>query len=274
MTEEAGSVEIIDSTPDTGVKFEELEAMLSGNAAPAEQQAQAASPAESEDSRQTEAADEQAEQAETFTVKQLAERLQAEPAELYKALQIDLGNGESLSLGEIKDRAKDLVKSEAILAEANDQRLQIENDLLVKNQALQRQAQAAGIQLTPELVEQMQAERKQYNELQDRIAVELMPEWSDTEARHEDQKRISKALDEYGFYEAEKALVKDARLLKVFRDIQRLREDIRAVKPVRPKQKPPQSQAGAGNAAKRVRDELAAGNVSQDQAIATLGKYL
>ena len=130
MNEQA-QTQTVDTEQEQGVTFEQLEAALAGNpATPAETQEPIHAP--EVDAAQSDV-DAPEEIPESYTAKQLAERLEIKPSELYKNLQIDVGNDQTLSLGEIKDRAKELVQSETLRAEALSARESGELELLQKS---------------------------------------------------------------------------------------------------------------------------------------------
>jgi len=214
------------------------------------------------------------ETAQQFTVKALAEKLEIEPSQLYDSLRIDVGGEEPLTLGQIKDRAKELVRLDEVVASANEQRLEVENDLLQKRHALQRQAQRMGYQPTEADLAEAQAETAQYLQMQEALAVEYMPEWADTGVKHEDMKGIQAIQSEYLIGEAERRLMVDARLLKVFRDYHRLRAEVNGVASKKKRQKvnqKPGTHTRTGNQVAKIR-QLAESN--QGAAVAELGKLL
>jgi len=231
--------------------------------------------AESEPATESsEAVQDEQEAVQKLTVKALAEKLETEPGQLYDTLLIDVGGEEPLTLGQIKDRAKELVRLDEVVASANEQRLTVENQLMQQRAALQRQARRMGYQPTEADMAEAQAETEQYLKLQEALAVEYMPEWADTGVKHEDMKGIQSIQGEYLFGEAERRLMVDARLLKVFRDYHRLRAEVNSVASKQKRQKvnqKPSSQTGTGNRVAKIR-ELA--QTDQGAAISELSKYL
>ena len=231
--------------------------------------------AESEPALDSSETDEDAQEAaQELTVKALAEKLEIEPAQLYDALVVDVGGENPLTLGQIKDRAKELNRLDEVVASANEQRLAVENDLMQKRQALQRQAQRMGYQPTEADLAEAQAEAQQYVQLQEALAVEYMPEWADTGIKHDDMKGVQAIQNEYLFTEAETALMVDARLLKVFRDYHRLRAEVSGVASKKKRQKvnqKPGAHTRTGSQVAKIR-ELA--QTDQGAAVSQLGKLL
>ena len=231
--------------------------------------------AESEPATESsEAVQDEQEAVQKLTVKALAEKLETEPGQLYDTLLIDVGGEEPLTLGQIKDRAKELVRLDEVVASANEQRLTVENQLMQQRAALQRQARRMGYQPTEADMAEAQAETEQYLKLQEALAVEYMPEWADTGVKHEDMKGIQSIQDEYLFGEAERRLMVDARLLKVFRDYHRLRAEVNSVASKQKRQKvnqKPKSHTGTSSQVAKIR-EMAQTN--QGAAITELSKLL
>ena len=213
------------------------------------------------------------EAAQKLSIKDLAEKLGTEAAAVYDQVEVLPG----ITLGQYKDRARDLQQSEELLAEARENRAKVESELLLKNQALRIAQQEAGIEITPELIERAAKQTDQYKRLQDRIAVELMPEWAEESVRHEAEKRIDVLLDEYGYQAAEKPFMVDARLRKMFRDYARLRDEVAGVAarkvPNRKGQKPSPRTRTGGNVTNLAR-KVAEGAIHQNDAVSALGRLL
>ena len=221
-----------------------------------------------------EAVQDEQEAVQQLTVKALAEKLETEPGQLYDTLLIDVGGEEPLTLGQIKDRAKELVRLDEVVASANEHRLTVENQLMQQRAALQRQAQRMGYQPSEADMAAAQAETEQYLKLQDALAVEYMPEWADTGVKHEDMKGVQALQDEYLFGEAERKLMVDARLLKLFRDYHRLRAEVKGVASKKKRQsvnQQPKAHTRTGSQVANIR-KMAESN--QDGAITELSKLL
>lgn len=222
--------------------------------------------------------DDPPEAVEQITAQALAEKLGMDVSDLYGSLQLDLGEGLNISLGDLKDHGKDLLRSEQMLAKAQDERATVEADLLQKNQALRLAMDSAGVEITPEQMQAAQAQTDQYKQMQDRIAVELMPDWAEESVRHEAEKQIDGLLDEYGYFPAEKPYMVDARLRKMFRDFSRLKAEVsdvanRKVTNSGKGQKPRPTTKVSDNVTD-IRSKVATGALSQEQAARELNKLL
>ena len=214
---------------------------------------------------------------ETLTVKSLAEKLGVDAKELYQSVSIDLGEGQTLTLGELKDRGKDLLQSEALLANASEQQLEVENELLVKRQQLNVEAQRLGVEFTPEQQAEHLRAVDAYQDQQVRKALEIMPDWQDKATREADLTRIDKITKQYGFSEAEQSTILDARLLKVFRDFQRQRDTLARFKKEKVKSKrkqTPSSLTQSSNTVTEIAAQSKAGKLSSSDAVKGLAAYL
>ena len=229
------------------------------------------------DPETSEAEAEPDESPETLTVKGLAEKLGIDAKELYQSVSIDLGEGQTLTLGELKDRGKDLLQSEALLANASEQQLEIENELLVKRQQLNVEAQRLGVEFTPEQSADHRRTIEAYQDDQVRKALQIMPDWQDKATREADLTRIDKITRQYGFSEAEQSTILDARLLKVFRDFQRQRDTLARFKKEKVHSKGKQSPSSLTRSSDKVTEIAAqnkAGTLSSGDAVKGLAAYL
>ena len=163
-----------------------------------------------------------------MTVKQLAAKLEMTPKQVYSALSLDMG-GKSLTLGEIKDRAKELVKSDKTLADAESHQLAAENEILRKHQALALTIKAIGRQPSEAETNQAQALHDQYVREQQGLQLTSIPDWSDAEVQQADSKLIGKVLVEYGFSPVEIGQVVDHRQVKLLRDYSRMKARLDSV---------------------------------------------
>ena len=274
MNEQA-QTKTVDTEQEQGVTFEQLEAALAGNpATPAETQEPIHAP--EVDAAQSDV-DAPAEIPESYTAKQLAERLEIKPSELYKNLQIDVGNDQTLSLGEIKDRAKELVQSEALRAEALSARESGELELLQKSQALVTAQQQAGIEVSPEMMEYHAEQVRQYAATQDRIFAQLQPGLGDEVARTEANNDIAKVWADLGFSKPESGVIADARLRVLALRYSRLKADIDGVAGTRKrgaKDQKPRVHTKTGNDVTQINSQLGGGKLTQRQAVDQLGKLL
>ena len=165
--------------------------------------------------------------AEPMTAKEMAAKLGIEPSELYSSLKVDLGDGDSITLSEWKDRAKELRQSDKLLADSAEKQLSAENEILRRNRELQLAAQKLGRNPT-------EAERKEATELFNQYAasekaatLDVITDWSDAAVQRNDLKAIGETLTEYGFRPSEIEAILDHRQVKILRDFTKLRQRLK-----------------------------------------------
>ena len=163
-----------------------------------------------------------------LSVTDLAERLDMSVEDLYRDLKLDLRDGESVTLGQFKDQAKDLQRANVLLNSAEESKLSGENELLRKNRELQLVASRLGRQ--PSEAERVEAAKvyADYVDRENSHALDAISDWSDTAVRSEDLKSISALMSEYGFTAAEQGATVDHRHVKLLRDYDQLRRRLKA----------------------------------------------
>jgi hypothetical protein len=263
--------------------IEELSKLLDSiDIAPAEQAAPPADESQSQPepdagTETSEADEDSPETAKQLTVKDLAAKLDVPVSDIYDQLMVDVGEGQQISIGELKDRGRDVVQADALLAQANETRLNIENDLLVKREAIARYAQRIGYQPTETDLQESQAETQRYRNQQVQKALEIIPGWQDEGTRNKELEIIGNIADEYQFSEAESRLLIDARLLKLFRDYGTMRATMRKLSKSykRPKQKTSRrSEVRSGGGVTNIRSSVKSGKTTQKDAVDQLGELL
>ncbi len=215
---------------------------------------------------------EAAEMPAAYSVKDLAEKLGVRPQDVYAGLTIDLG-GESVPIGEYKDRAKDLKRADRILADAQDAKAEFERDYLVKQQALNQRE--SGKPLTEQEIEGFKQQRDKAMQLEAQKLVQARPELADPEKNAAASQRMIDLLGQYGIAEYEAEQLYDARLTLAFMRLADLEDRLQAAKDseVRTtrKQRPrgESKDAVASQAGKAVKD-YKSGKISQQDAVRTL----
>lgn len=189
-----------------------------------------------EDDQETDQDDDDQETDESLTAKDLAEKLGVNVKDIYK-IKFPYGrNGESLSLGELKDvgiRARDL---DSQTTQLESDREAYTNDKMVSRAEMQNI-----ISLLPEIPQQLvdQAQAQYRNVVsQERVALmETIPAWSDPAKEKAARTDILTNLKTYGFTAVEMDHMLDHRLVKLLDDFTRLKgklvkpkSDIQAMK--------------------------------------------
>lgn len=180
------------------------------------------------DSEGDETGDEGAEDLEPLTVSQIAEEMGIEPAEVYERLQVSIGE-DSMSFGEFKDRAKDLLKSDKLLADATT----AHDETTVEVDSLRRGISVAVRQLgrlpTDAEVQQGNEEYQTYLRGEAAAVLTVIPAWKDPPQAAKEHGDIQKLMAGYHFRASEVANVTDHRQLRLLNDYAKLKARIDGV---------------------------------------------
>lgn len=171
--------------------------------------------------------DSEAEKPATLTVKDLAEKLEMTPEEVYSALSIKVGDSD-LTLSQLKDGVKDLHRADELREAADEHKTQTENELLRQR----REIQLAMQRYQPTEAEQREAERefKAYLDREDQAITDVIPEWTDPEAKKAGRAQIDQLLADYAFSPAEAKTMVDHRYVKMAHDYAKLRTRLEQAK--------------------------------------------
>lgn len=158
-------------------------------------------------------------------LKDIAERLNLDAADLYD-VDIPLGKGESVTLGELKDAFKEYGPVKEAQEKIAAQKDEYERSIM------QTRAELNGILavIPPELRQAILENGRQYNANwetnQREQALEAIPEWKDPDQLAKDRDAIVDVGAEYGFSAAEMQYTNDARTLRMLRDFTRLKAQV------------------------------------------------
>jgi hypothetical protein len=235
--------EQIDNNPERPYTLEELEAALVERSKPQYEPNQETDLSQPESAPETAETGEQslAELPERMTVKALAETLGIKPKQLYDMIEIDAGDGTSVTLGQYKDQVKEFHRLEQSRKELTESRVKIENDLLQKRMALDKVAAKRGYQLTAQDLQEVEQQIQLHTKAQTALLAEIVPEFADDVVRDKGFTAINSVFGEYAFSEAEARFITDARLRKMAYDLHRLRQGIAEVESKEVKTKPRQA---------------------------------
>ncbi len=216
--------------------------------------------------------DEPPEKAEPLSVKQLAEKLEITPAQLYARLEITVGD-KKMSLGEFKDRARQLHDADKALTDADAHALKSGNEVLRQNRALAIALKRLGRPLTDAELSEGETLQSEYIKEQNRLTLAAIPAWSDTAVQNDEVAQIGALLTEYGFNPVEASQVVDHRTIKIFRDFTAQSKRLKAAEKsvIAPKSVP--SGKGKRKSAPDKRtatDRYKAGELSQRDAITAI----
>jgi len=160
---------------------------------------------------------------ENKTIKALAEKLGVDAADLYK-VKIPMSNGESMSLGQLKDAVQSGLDVDSQKQELTQQQIEFENRRLKERAEVTALLNKVKHAITPEMVEQTRAERDQHLATERKALLDAIPEWKDAETYTKDRAALVEFVNEYGVSEAEFSNTADHRLVKLVRDAYRLKQ--------------------------------------------------
>jgi hypothetical protein len=217
---------------------------------------------EADDSEQSDVVDEPDESSEPLTMKGLIAESGKTAKEFYATPLID-----GMTIGEAKDRAKELLQSDTMLASSEDKRISTENELQAKIR--DQQIAQANPNLSPE---QRQAYLNEYVEKANAEAIRTIDGWSDPLVAKADLGAIGELLAEYGKTPAQISQVIEPVDLRMLNDYARLRSRVKSATTTEVKTKRKQGQRNSDRkAAKPARQKITEafnkGELSQTAAI-------
>lgn len=169
------------------------------------------------------------EEGHSITVKDLAGKLGIEAKDLYDELTIPLGDGETTTLGEWKDRVKSLRDLDSERTEVTDKRNELEKTLLQTRSEMNNLLSVIPPEMREQMVGMAQDKTRVYQQEQEQAVLEAIPAWKDQDNMAKDRGGIVNMGSEYGFSEQEITYTQDARTLRMLHDFLRLRERVGAM---------------------------------------------
>lgn len=201
------------------------------------------------------------------TLKDVSERLGLDVAELYD-VEIPLGKGESVTLGELKDNYKDVGPVQEAKQKLAEERDKYERSIM------QTRAELNGILavIPPELREAVVQSGRQYNSqwetTQREQVLEAIPEWREADQLQKDRDAIVAIGAEYGFSEPEMQYTNDARTLRMLRDFTRMKAQLDEMRTAAKTQRNAPAKSGKQNTRRltkrRLENALASARSSSD----------
>ena len=172
---------------------------------------------------------------EPWDLSSLAEKLQAPPEKLY-AVKVPIADGETRTLGELKDGYKTAKVLETERETFHVERTAYQTEQRQTAAELQQVLQALPPQaLTPELIAQARAQLAEKATRDRAKLLELVPEWRDDLKRAADQATIEEYVAGYGFTKDDLAGVADARLHKLLRAAALREKELKVAKAAPPR---------------------------------------
>jgi len=164
-----------------------------------------------------------------YTLKELAAKLEV-PAKALYDLVIPLGDGESATLGEIKDMAKAGQAAQAELADLQDGLTDRENELLRGRIELAEIAQAMGPNLPPAARQALAQRRAAHMEQQQAAMLRAIPQWANEKVYAADSAVMLDFVKQYGFNARDMESIGDHKLVKLIYDVSKSWAKARALK--------------------------------------------
>jgi hypothetical protein len=199
-------------------------------------------------------------------IKGLAEKLGTSPAKLYRDVELVPG----MTLGQAKDRAKELLESDGMLASVEERRIAQTNEM-----EQQRHDAQLALSLPDMSPEQRQTAYSHYTEQQNALAVSTIEGWGTPGTREAELGEISALLVEYGVPQARANNTVDAVELRILADYNRLRKLVqgsteKVVKPKATKQLPNRQRGSDKSAKDKTLAALNEGKITLNDAITAL----
>jgi hypothetical protein len=163
---------------------------------------------------------------------ELAERAGATKDELY-AVAIPLGNGKTITLGELKDRAREYVDIDTARVELEERR---ERDQM---ESIDNRRRIAGIMnrlapiaahLPADLMASVETDYKQHLQREATLLRQAAPEWAEPKAAEAGREMIAAFLKPYGFSSAEVAAMDDHRFVLAAHDAAKAKAALKAAR--------------------------------------------
>jgi hypothetical protein len=167
------------------------------------------------------------------SITEFAEELELDPAKLYD-LAVPFDDGESLTIGALKDRVREAGDLQRSRDDFEDYRMESQNDIFVARQQIDGVLQRITQLVPPETLARVfndyqtqSAERLRENKAKIR---EWFPEWDDPERKNADKREFSELCRTYGFSQDEINNIADARYIKLGIDAMRVMKRYKRLK--------------------------------------------
>lgn len=151
-------------------------------------------------------------------IEKLTKRLGLTPEQAY-AIRVPMPDGaESLTIGELKDKVKDVVNLETRETQFDQRRSRQEGDLLrAQTEMRSLLAMLPKDAISPEMVERVRKQHDAKMGQERRLTLQVIPEWDDESTRETEIQSMSDFLQEHGFDDSFIATIVDHRALRFIR---------------------------------------------------------
>ena len=158
------------------------------------------------------------------SLKDIADKLGVEPKDLYDELVIPLGDDKTVTLGEFKDRVKELQDVDQVKQEVSDREADLERESLQMRAELNQLMNMIPEEMREPLIRESTSRHANYLQEQQAAVLEAIPAWKDHDSLAKDRDAIVDLGNSYGFSSQEMTFTQDARVLRMLHDFVRLRE--------------------------------------------------
>lgn len=152
-----------------------------------------------------------------FSIKELAEELGTTPKKLYDSLEITTQEGETLTLGQVKDRIQGQLTAEREIAQKEQSIMQREAALLQNQQLFQSLYSDLERNLSPQTVNQLKEQQQRQQQRETALLMNAMPELRDEANFDRFRRDVVEFAGSYGFKPHELA-ISDHRIAVMLRD--------------------------------------------------------
>ncbi len=160
------------------------------------------------------------------TVAELAEQLGTTQKKLYDSLEITATNGETMTLGALKDKVQDQETSVREVVQRETALHERESAVLRDQQLITAMSSDLVGKVSPELVERYQAQQQQSQAREAQQLRAAMPELADKAAFDTFRGEVVETLSGYGFRPSEMNIT-DHRMLVILKDLQRTKAQLK-----------------------------------------------
>lgn len=180
-----------------------------------------------------------------LSIKDLAERLGTTPKKLYEAIQITTGDGETLTLGDVKDRittqeaaTREIVKRETAITER-------ESAMLQNMQLIQSVYDDLKGKLDPQTIQKWQSQTSQAEARERNLMMQAMPELADAAQLETFRNDVAETMQPYGFAPHE-LVIRDHRIALAIKDLIQTKRQLAKLMDFQPEKMPPKSRKPQG----------------------------
>lgn len=215
---------------------EQVERILRGGSAPSEQQPGTADPAEPEAPRERA----------PLNLKAIAEQSGVELADLYRELKISVGDGQEVSLEDVKGRYKDTTQLEEDRKSVVKLRGELEADRIAQQRELAKlKAVTPAERADPQMAQVYEQYKADYISRERESMLRAIPEWAEPAVVVAERKQLQDYLATHGGWPADTVdQIDDHRLFVTLRQAVQDRKELGALKAEKAKAEQPREKIG------------------------------